>query len=381
MTEQLLTLEGWRKPVQRAECLRDCSLVIATYRRSREVCALLRHMLALPDTPGEVVVIDGSPDDDTRDAVRRWAVENRLPFELVYVRSPSGLTRQRNVGIDASGRSIVFFLDDDCLPEPGYFRAIRELYVKDTAGAVGAVCGSPVNQMGVPLSRRWRARFLLGLARKGSAGDYQRMGTSMPIGITRPFTGARRVAVMPGCTMSFRRATLERHRFSSYFYGYSQGEDLEMSLRVGRDYVVVWSGDARAIHDHATGGRPASMEKGRMEVRNRHFIWKRHVDDPRPGDRVRFWCDTIYSICYDLASFIARPYSLAPLRHMTGLMRGAVECVVAPVRHEEPAARTEYDFDLATLGGAIPGPGIQSSGERAATSAGERAARAGSDRR
>ncbi|HEY9516152.1 MAG TPA: glycosyltransferase [Gemmatimonadaceae bacterium] len=371
----LTTLEGWRKPASQAEegRLADCSLVIATYKRSVEVCALLRRVQELPDAPAEVVVVDGSPDDATRRAVADWAHTADLRYQLVYVRSPAGLTRQRNVGIDASSGAIVFFLDDDCHPEPGYFRAIHQLYAEDTSGSVGAICGSPVNDMGKRLSFRWRLRLALGISPAGEAGEYMRMGASIPIGSARPFSGARPVAAMPGCTMSFRRAALARHRFSHFFYGYSQGEDLEMSLRVGRDYRVLWCGDAHAIHDHALGGRPASMEKGRMEVRNRYFIWKRHVSDAGVLDRIRFWSDTAYSIAYDLASFATRPTSVAPLRHMAGCLRGALGCIVAPPRHDEPAARREYDFDIQPLpapAGELAGAGAT---RTASTVAGEAA--------
>lgn len=155
--------------------------------------------------------------------------------------------------------------------------------------------------------------------------------------------------VMPGCSMSFRRAALERHRFSHFFYGYSQGEDLEMSLRVGRDYLVLWCGDARVIHDHAPGGRPALMEQGRMEARNRFFIWKRYIVTPTALDRIRFWSDTAYSIGYDVIAFARRPTSPAPLAHMLGCMRGALECIVSPPRYEEPRAAREFAFDIRPL--------------------------------
>jgi glycosyltransferase involved in cell wall biosynthesis len=303
----------------------------------------------LPDAPAEVVVVDGSPGSESGNAIRRWAAEHEIPFRLVYLRSPAGLTRQRNVGIDASRGSIVHFLDDDCAPAPGYFEAIGRVYEEDEAGAVGAVCGSPVNEMSGVLTLRWRTRLALGIAPRGRAGEYLRMGASMPLAAASPFEGTRPTMVMPGCSMSFRRGTVERHRFSHFFYGYSQGEDLEMSLRVGRDHQVLWCGDARVIHDHAPGGRPASMEQGRMEVRNRFFIWKRYVSAPTFVERLRFWSDSAYSMGYDLATFVRRPTSLAPLVHMLGSVRGALECVFSPPRYEEPPAAREFAFDIRPL--------------------------------
>lgn len=352
MPNTLEVLEGWRKPASagRGGRLADCSLVLATYQRPAEIGTALECIRKLPDAPGEVVVVDGSTDDRAAEVVANWAAAHDLCFHLIYVRSPAGLTRQRNVGIDASNGAHLYFLDDDCRPEPGYFHAIRRLFIEDEAGKTGAICGSPVNQMGVPLSLRWRLRLALGIAPRGEAGEYQRMGASMPLELARQFTGARRVTVLPGCAMAFRRAVVERHRFSRFFYGYSQGEDLEMSLRVGLEYELLWCGDAHVIHDHAPSGRPASAEKGRMEVRNRFFIWKRYVPDARLLDRARFWADTAYSIAYDFAVFLAHPASLAPLRHMLGSVRGALDCIIALPFPAEPAASREYDFNLAPFG-------------------------------
>ena len=340
----LIRLGGWRKLAAGSGGIEGCSLVVATYERPAELSALLATVRDLPDVPMEVVVIDGSVNDFTNDAVAAWAAATDLPYDLAYVRSPAGLTRQRNVGIDASSGSVVFFLDDDCSPQPGYFRAIHDVFAADTEGRIGAVSGLVINEIAKPLSVRWRLRLALGLVpRPHEPERYYPTATSVPRCLVDPFDGVRGVDVMPGCSMAFRRAVLERHRFSNFFYGYSQGEDLEMSLRVGSEYEILCCGDARVIHDHAPGGRPASAQKGRMEVRNRYFIWKRHSADARFADRVRFWGDIAYITMYNVATFVARPLSLAPLAHAAGCIRGAVECLITPPRYTEPTARREYD--------------------------------------
>lgn len=337
-------LESWRKPASAARGIADCSLVVATYKRAAVMETLLRLLDELPDTPVDVVVVDGSPDDDTERAIVAWASGRELGFDLTYVRSPAGLTRQRNVGVDASEGAFVFFLDDDCRPEPGYFEAIRRVFADDAAGDVGAVAGSLVNEMNRPLSLRWRTRLALHIAPRGEPGEYKRMGVSIPYALARPFTGTRQVMVIPGGASCFRRTVLERNRFSHFFYGYSQGEDLEMSLRIGRGHRLLWCGDAHVIHDHATEGRPSSVEKGRMEMRNRYFIWKRHAGRVGALNTLRFWADTLYSTSYDLISFARRPSSLGPLRHMWGIISGAAQCLAAPAPYEEPPARAEYCF-------------------------------------
>jgi GT2 family glycosyltransferase len=272
-----------------------------------------------------------------------WSRDNRAPFSLSFVKSPPGLTRQRNVGIDTSTGEFIFFLDDDCVPEPGYFRSIRSVYEEDASRRVGAVCGSIINALGKPLTLRWRIRFILKLVPRGEYGKYYPTATSVPMGLTKPFSGVRAVDIMPGGAASYRREVFERHRFSQFFYGYSQGEDMEMALRIGKDWKLLWCGDAHVVHNHVGGGRPAHFQKGLMEVRNRFFIWKRYSPDAGAAVRVRFWSDIAYVFACDLGGFVSHPRSAGFLSHAAGVLKGSIICFFSPPRYDEPAARREYE--------------------------------------
>lgn len=343
-------LSGWRKLSTSTHALADCGLIVPTYRRPKEIVALLQLLVGLPDPPAELIVVDGSPAEDTERAVTEWATPLNLPFELVYVKTPVGLTRQRNAGIEASTKEFIFFLDDDCLPEPGFFRTLRGVFDSDPKKEVGAVSGSFLNELGRPLPLRWRLRFLLGLVPRGEPGKYYPTATSVPRSLLPPFTGTRPVDMVPGGATAFRRSVFAKHRFSHFFNGYSQGEDLEMSLRIGRDWKLLWCGDAYVHHHHTPGGRPASVHKGRMEVRNRFFIWKRYSPDARVIDKIRFWLDIAYVFFYDVASFVVRPTQFWYVSHALGVAWGSVECWTYPPRYEEPPAVREFTFSIERLG-------------------------------
>jgi GT2 family glycosyltransferase len=335
----LTILPGWSIPGTSEGALSDCSLIIPTYERPREVVLLLRMLARLSEVPFEILVVDGSRITTGEAAIARWARSRKLPFRLTYVKSPAGLTLQRNVGIDLSAGRYVFFLDDDCIPWPGYFRAIRDAFASD--GRIGAVGGLAMNEVAKPVTRRWRIRLALKLVPAIEPMRFHPCGTAVPRGLMQPFTGLRAADVLPGCCFAFSRDVLETERFSGFFSGYSQGEDLEMSLRVAKQWKVVCCGDARATHREAMGGRPASFHKGLMEVRNRYFIWRRHVAKPALLDRVRFWLDIAFLIVMDFAWFIRRP-NLAVLRHAAGLVKGALLCSVRPPRYVEPPVRRQY---------------------------------------
>lgn len=345
MNTTLQHLNGWCKEASQSDALADCTLIVPTYRRPREILELLTLLAELPDTPGEVVIVDGSPERTVDAAIQKWAVVN-LRFDLVYVRSPAGLTRQRNVGLDACSREFIYFLDDDCLPRPGYFSEIRNVFVNDERRDVGAVRGFLTNGIDKPLTKLWRLRYALGLVPRGEPGRYYHSGTSGTWDMVPPFKGVRRIDVLAGGASAYRSEVFAKHRFSEFFYGYAQGEDIEMSLRIGRDWKLVVCGDALVHHNHAEGGRPAGFHRGKMVFRNRYFIWKRHSAAARAGDRLRFWADHALSLLYYLFGFVMHPRQVYFLGYATGTIAGVVECFISPPRHDEPPARREYKIHL-----------------------------------
>jgi GT2 family glycosyltransferase len=352
----LTVLNGWFKKPATQPALDDCSLIIPTYQRPSDVACLMRTLIRLPDAPAEVVVVDGSPGSETNEILRSWAAQEVLPFMLIYVKSLKGLTRQRNVGIDMSTRELVFFLDDDCIPEPGYFKAIEHVFLeegkKQLQGAtkpLGGVGGSFITPSSSRIPFRWGIRFALKLVDGRNPSRYYASGTSVPRQLIPPFNGIIETDWLVGAAMAFRREVFAKHRFSTFFEGYSYGEDVEMSLRVGSNWRLVWSGDARVTHLMAPSGRPAAFQKGLMEVRNRYFIWRRHVPSPSYRAGLQFWLDHLLVAACDLGGFISRPTQLWRLKHAAGMHAGLWSCVHSPPAYLEPFSRREYQCEMSEL--------------------------------
>ena len=88
------------------------AVVVITYKRPRPLAACLRKLLDQSRRIDEIVVVDQSPDEQSRDVCRgmevvRW-VDNRA--------NAGNMTSSRNVGLWLCKSDIVSFIDDDSLP-------------------------------------------------------------------------------------------------------------------------------------------------------------------------------------------------------------------------------------------------------------------------
>ena len=104
------------------------SLIICTYMRPEPLTRLLESVMAQTELPDEVLIIDGSTDDDTGSRFRESG--NNI---IKYYKVPPehrGLTKQRNYGISkvSNGIDIIAFLDDDTILKDDYFERLLERF-------------------------------------------------------------------------------------------------------------------------------------------------------------------------------------------------------------------------------------------------------------
>ncbi|MCU1504398.1 MAG: glycosyl transferase family protein [Ilumatobacteraceae bacterium] len=110
MWREALTLDGTATgPLSPVE-LQAVSIVICTRDRGALVIGAAASALASVGIPIELIIIDQSRADDTRDAVAALCHDPRLRYE----RSTTvGVSRARNIGLRLASHPIVLFTDDD----------------------------------------------------------------------------------------------------------------------------------------------------------------------------------------------------------------------------------------------------------------------------
>lgn len=255
--------------------------------------------------PNEILIIDGSVNDDTKTVFETESFKNLTYFQVDE--EHRGLTRQRNFGISkiSPHSEVLCFLDDDTVLEPNYFEEIINAFKSDTA--IVGVAGIEINEKRwikkiagqqyskykyyefegyvYPEGSRNFIRNLFGLQSDLGPGKMPEFSNGRNCGF--PLTGKNyEVDLLIGLSFSFRRIVFDNNRFSTYFEGYGLYEDADYSIRALEFGKNVIATKAQLFHYHDESGRPNKYQYGKMVVRNGWYVWR--VKYPKPSLKAKF---------------------------------------------------------------------------------------------
>ncbi|MDQ3675620.1 MAG: glycosyltransferase, partial [Actinomycetota bacterium] len=151
------------------------SVVVCSFNGERWIGECLEALGAL-DYPGyEVIVVDDGSTDGTAD------VAVRHPHAQLIRTDNGGLSRARNVGLEAANGEIVAYLDDDARPEPTWLTHLARALVQGSRAAAGGPNLAPPGD--------------------GVTADCV---ANAPGGPTHVLLSDREAEHVPGCNMAFR---------------------------------------------------------------------------------------------------------------------------------------------------------------------------------
>ncbi|MGG7033596.1 MAG: glycosyltransferase family 2 protein [Flavobacterium sp.] len=281
------------------------SLIICTYMRAEPLLKLLQSVQKQTLYPDEILIIDGSVNNETEILFDENHFENLKYFKVSD--ENRGLTKQRNFGISKVNldSEIICFLDDDTVLEPDYFdEIIKTFEANDNVVGVGGVAINEykwrLQEPAVLYNRkkyylfenhiykeglRNRMRNYLGLASNLEPGRMPKFSHGRTCGF--PITGKTyEVDLLIGMAMAFRKTVFQNIQFSKFFEGYGLYEDADFSLRASQFGKNVINTNAKLSHYHAASGRPNQYKYGKMVVRNGWYVWR--VKNPKPNFKDRF---------------------------------------------------------------------------------------------
>jgi GT2 family glycosyltransferase len=255
----------------------SCSVVIATLGARASLQRAIDAAASSTARPAEILVVDGDPGAAASAAVRD-ADPAGVPVR--HLRAPRGLTRQRNVGLDAAVADVVVFVDDDARLRVDALAHLLAAYDDPSVvAATGRVVEPSSNRVAGKSSRVRRALF--GRAREGRMTRF---------GYPRRLVDEvadRDVEFMAGCFMSVRADVGRAVRFDERLSGYALAEDEDFGYRVSRVGRVRYVGGAVVDHDNAGFGQRDRREFGRAVVVNRAYLFSKNFAQT-PAARLQF---------------------------------------------------------------------------------------------
>ncbi|OGS62525.1 MAG: glycosyl transferase family 2 [Flavobacteria bacterium GWF1_32_7] len=280
------------------------TLIICTYKRSQPLLKLLLSVQHQTLYPNEILIVDGSPDDFTKEMLTQNSFQGLKYFKVDE--KDRGLTKQRNYGIARvqEASEVVCFLDDDTVLEPTYFEEIIKTYTlfPEALGVGGYITNETnwtkstsdyqarINEFYYDGWKRkdgsrfvWRKK--LGLDSNRPPGCLPEFSHGRSIGFLPPSGKIYQVEQLMGGVSSFRKSIFQEFQFSTYFEGYGLYEDADFTLRLSKVGKLYINTNAQLGHYHDASGRPNKYDYGKMVVRNGYYVWR--VKYPNPSFKAK----------------------------------------------------------------------------------------------
>ena len=326
------------------------SLIICTYKRPEAILKLLNSVYNQTVIPGEILIIDASPDDQTRQAVSAKAFPALQYFKVGE--EHRGLTRQRNYGTSkvAPDSEVICFLDDDIVLTEKYFENLLETYKKkpDAVGVGGYILDEvnwkkdetpnfkeyQIDGFKRKLGSRNLLRKRLGLLSDQPPGFMPTFSNGFSTGFLPPSGKIYPVEFFMGGVASYRSELFEKIQFSAYFEGYGLYEDMDFCLRTSRIGKLYVNTAARVYHHHEESGRPNRFTYGKMVLKNGWYVWRVKYPDPGLKAKIKWHSTALLLTLVRLGNALTTSNRKEALTESLGRLAGWWSLLLKKTKHE-----------------------------------------------
>lgn len=286
------------------------SAIIPTRNRSQVLARTLQSLSQQSIQPIEMIVIDGSTDDNTQNLCGNEFPE--LKTKIKYFRATEiGAATQRNQAMKYASQNAIWLMDDDILLEPECLARLWNALQSDSS--IGGANAMITNQNYLPpgqISRRL-FQFLHGRSETSYAGRC--IGPALNL---LPEDNPSLPEIVPvewlntTCTL-YRKKSLPEPLFPDNFTGYSLMEDVTLSLMVGKKWKLVNARTAKIFHDSQSGDHKNNQNVlAKMELVNRHYVMTQILGRKQLLDYFKLFILQLFGIISALQSrksFLALP--------------------------------------------------------------------------
>jgi len=196
------------------------SIVVPVMNCEKTISKTLDSLLAQNYENFEIIVVDDSSTDKTREIVKKFISKSKK-IKLIENRKNLGPAATRNRGIRESRGEIIFFTDADCSVPQNWIERLLEEYNDKTIAGVGGYL-KPKENNWIAKIELFQNKFLLGIKNKKIVGK-----SKVPMGYTN--------------NVSYRKEVLDKVGGFDESFPFPAGEDVDLKRRVcNRGYYVVY---------------------------------------------------------------------------------------------------------------------------------------------
>lgn len=260
-------------------------MVIPTKNRVADLCQAIDSMLGQTVPPYEIVIVDSSKSSELNTILKkRFSTTSVL---IKYLHTKSSLTEARNIGVQHSAGDLLFFFDDDVILERNYIEQAINIFMNDRKAEIGGAMGDITN-----LHRDTTS--LNALIRRLFFMDHFGDGKFLPSGLPTWVHGERKVMkteFLSGCASAYRRRVLNEFVFDEELgrlSGYCYLEDADISYRISRKYILMYTPLARLEHHPSSKARVETTLTTKQLVINHSYLF--HKNMPKKLSTVFAFC-------------------------------------------------------------------------------------------
>ncbi len=118
------------------------SVILPTLNRPKDITRLLLSILTQSRAPDELIVVDQSANDDTKNIVYNLLEkQNNIKLNYIHDSSFNGLVQAKSIGVKSACSDIICFLDDDTVLDKNYLKEIANAFWqnKNVFGTMGII--------------------------------------------------------------------------------------------------------------------------------------------------------------------------------------------------------------------------------------------------
>lgn len=286
------------------------SILISTKNRFHDLKECLESVLAQSIKPDEVILVDASDTDDSREMVERLLADTGI--SLTYHRQEviAGKIRKTmawNRAVKMAQGDIIVFLDDDVVLEKDYLSQLLNAYRENTIPGVVGVMGYTKNphdekQISSILSSLKKALYKYFILYRDDG-----CGCMQPSGFPA-YSSAKNaiipVEIMPTCNMSVKKEVFGEFAFDEWFHGYSYQEDDDFTYRVSRKYRFLYTPFAKLTHKTSPAARDNAEKAEAMKALNHFYFFRKNMPKTPKNCLAFLWAEIgiLFFRCVSFAS-------------------------------------------------------------------------------